>query len=111
MTWAETGIRRSELVGLRTSDPDLEGGVLLVRPAACEVRSLPLPVETVEHLQGHLDEVRPAVSLRIGSSPSLGRATTATGTGDWTCGALASSFGVVGGVAVSTDRTRATVGA
>lgn len=59
VTLAGTGIRRSELVGLRTSDLDLAAGLLLVRDGAGEVRCVPLPVETVQELQGYLDEVRP----------------------------------------------------
>ena len=70
-TFAGTGVRRRELVRLRTGDLDLDAGVLTVRDGPTGDRTVPLPPVTSEVLHDYLTRIRPfcARSDRLFANP------------------------------------------
>lgn len=61
LTYYRTGIRKMELAGLKTSDIDLEDGVLMVYGQKTRsYRLIPLPDDLVRQLSSYLDQ-RPSV--------------------------------------------------
>ncbi len=70
-TFAGTGVRRRELVRLRTGDLDLDAGVLTVLDGPTGDRMVPLPPVTAEVLHGYLTRIRPfcARSDRLFANP------------------------------------------
>jgi integrase/recombinase XerD len=65
-----TGLRVTELVGLRPGDVDLEVGILTTMGKGRKERLVPLGAEARRWVRRYLDEVRPAVAPRR-SAPEL----------------------------------------
>src|SRR5262249_890194 len=65
-----TGLRVSELIGLRTGDVDLDVGILTCLGKGRKERIVPVGREARRWIERYLDEVRPAL-LRGRSSPAL----------------------------------------